>query len=132
MLQLRLPDDTWTPSPVQGGFGGGFTEDGTGQLFVDQFPVISSRPSLDRLAKIGLQQTKRSESFPVAFGTEVTVGGVDGYTIEGNGGGTHLFILGTLVLEPEPLTVSLEIRTRGGEALHRERVDSVLASLEWR
>lgn len=132
VLQVRLPDDTWTPSPVQGGFGGGFTEDGTGQLFVNQFPTISSDPSLDQLAEIRLEQLRRDESFPVAIGDEVTVDGIGGVSLEGSGGGTHVFVLETLVLQPEPLAVAVEIRTRGGEALHRERVESVLASWQWR
>ena len=131
-LQVRLPDDTWTPSPVQGGFGGGFTEDGTGQLFVNQFPTISSNPSLDQLAEIQLQQLRRRESFPVAIGDEITVDGIGGISLEGSGGGTHVFVLETVILQPEPLAVSLEIRTRGDQALHRERVESVLASWEWR
>ncbi len=72
------------------------------------------------------------EPFPVAFGEDLTIDGVDARTIEGSGGGVHVFVLKSLLTQPEQLSLTLEIRTTGSRALHRERVESVLASWEWR
>ena len=131
-LQIRLPDDGWDLSSVDGGFGSGIARDGTGQILVNQFPDIASNPDLDRLTRIRLQQVKENEPFPVAIGEDLTLDGVPARIIEGSGDGVHVSVLKSLVLVPEQLTLTLEMRTTGSAALHRERVESVLASWQWR
>lgn len=132
VLQVRLPDDGWIISAVDGGFGSGIASDGTGQVLVDQFPDISTTPDLDVNARIALQEAKRLESFPMAYGEGLLVDGVEARTIEGSGDGVHVYVLKSLVTQPEQLSINLEVRTTGSADLHRERVDAVLASWEWR
>lgn len=130
--QLRLPDKTWTAKPADKGSGGGYAPRLSGQLFVNEVPTITDDPDLDELLDLSLADANRNESFAVRVGPERDLDGVPVAVLEGRGGGEHLVRFETVVLEPQPAYLTLEIRTTGSAALHRERVEAVVASWQWR
>ncbi|WP_261821050.1 hypothetical protein [Nocardioides sp. OK12] len=130
--QLRLPDETWTAKPADKGSGGGYAPRLSGQLFVNEVPTITNDPDLDELLDLSLADANRNESFAVRLGPARDLDGVSVAVLEGSGGGEHLVRFETVVLEPQPAYLTLEIRTTGSAALHRERVEAVVASWQWR
>lgn len=54
---------------------------------------------------------EENESFPVAIGEDLTLDGAPARIIEGSGDGVHVSVLESLVLVPEQLTLTLEMRT---------------------
>ena len=130
--QLRLPDKTWTAKPADKGSGGGYAPRLSGQLFLNEVPTITNAPDLAELLDLSLADANRNESFAVRLGPERDLDGVPVAVLEGRGGGEHLVRLETVVLEPQPAYLTLEIRTTGSAALHRERVEAVVASWQWR
>ena len=130
--QLRLPDQTWTAKSAAKGSGGGYAPGLSGKLFINEVPTITNYPDLDELLDLSLADANRDESFAVRLGPERDLDGVSVAVLEGSGGREHMVRLETGVLEPQPAYLTLEIRTSGSAALHRERVDAVVASWQWR
>lgn len=128
---VRVPDDDWVTEAADTGAGGAYLLDGTGGLTLLEVPTLTDDPDLDLLVELTLDNAKADNPFPMRLGEPREVDGVEMPLIEGNGGGKHVTILKSVVLDPAA-TIHFELRTTGPASLHRERLESMLATWRWR
>ncbi|GHJ61140.1 hypothetical protein NOK12_36580 [Nocardioides sp. OK12] len=128
---VRVPDDDWVARPADQGSGGAFLLNGRGGVTLMEVPTLTDDPDLDHLVELTLDSAKANNPFPMRLGEAREVDGVEMPLIEGSGGGKHVTILRSVVLDPAA-TILLELRTTGPASLHRERLESMLATWRWR
>ncbi len=128
---VRVPDDDWVTEAADTGAGGAYLLDGTGGLTLLEVPTLTDDPDLDLLVELTLDNAKADNPFPMRLGEAREVDGVEMPLIEGKGGGKHVTILKSVVLDPAA-TIHFELRTTGPASLHRQRLESMLATWRWR
>ncbi|GHJ61137.1 hypothetical protein NOK12_36550 [Nocardioides sp. OK12] len=128
---VRVPDDDWVTEAADTGAGGAYLLDGSGGLTLLEVPTLTDDPDLDHLVELTLDNAKADNPFPMRLGEPREVDGVEMPLIEGGGGGKHVTILKSVVLDPAA-TIHFELRTTGPASLHRERLESMLATWRWR
>ena len=128
---VRVPDDDWVTEAADTGAGGAYLLDGSGGLTLLEVPTLTDDPDLDHLVELTLDNAKADNPFPMRLGEPREVDGVEMPLIEGKGGGKHVTILRSVVLDPAA-TILFSLRTTGPASLHRERLESMLATWRWR
>ena len=128
---VRVPDDDWVAEAADKGAGGAYLLDGSGGLTLLEVPTLTDDPDLDVLVELTLDNARANNPFPMRLQEPREVDGVEMPLIEGSGGGKHVTILRSVVLDPAA-TILFELRTTGPASLHRERLESMLATWRWR
>ncbi len=128
---VRVPDDDWVTEAADTGAGGAYLLDGSGGLTLLEVPTLTDDPDLDVLVELTLDNARANNPFPMRLQEPREVDGVEMPLIEGSGGGKHVTILRSVVLDPAA-TILFELRTTGPASLHRDRLESMLATWRWR